>query len=163
MNALRMEVQELLREIPDVARKPALRRGLDDRWLYATDLPQVAGERETKLFLQEIHRKGWRSEEENGWLKLDRIPRMPPKGMDNGTPGAEAACCASLLKRHRDRLDPTDCMTERMLIKAAEKGTASFELACGQIHAEWAARLRRGERLPAVDIAYFISGGNESC
>ena len=37
---------------------------------------------------------------------------------------------------------------KRMLLKAGEEGPEAYERACGILHREWAAALRKGESLP---------------
>lgn len=159
MNKLRQELQGILAEIP-VRRPPALRRSLLEDWLYATDLPRAAEETAVAAFCRKAEEHGWRTAATDGWIQLDRIPEIIPEPVFGGPFGTEAACCASLLRRH-----PGERKAEReirLLIKAAEEGKEAYEKVCAGLHREWASALRKGEALPALATAYFEGGDTDA-
>ena len=153
-NELREELRELCRQVKTI-RTPAIRRSLQDRYLYATDLPQAAEEAAVKEFMRKAREAGWKVSEAEGWLQLDKPVHMPPKGWYEGPAGAEAAGCLSILRRHAGRTAPSDGSAERRLIKAAETGAAAFKEACRLIHAQWAKGLREGNKIPDVNPEFF--------
>ena len=157
MNTFRQELAELLKTVP--GRRPAaLRRSLEDGWLYATDLPQAADAAALSAFRIRAEALGWRTEDNGGWLQMTRPFSEPPEQGFTGPFGSEAGCCLSLLRRHRDRLageaDQAQDIRIR-LVKAGEEGASAYEKACRQLHEEWAARLRRQETIPDIDERYF--------
>ena len=160
MNKLRQEAVELV-SAAQTTRPAVLRRSLRPDMLYATDLPQVTDGETVADFLQKAERAGWQTEAENGWILMDRIPEQPPENGFRGPCGPEARCCASLLTRHSGRNRPDGKRERRMLLKAGEEGTEAYEKACGQLHREWAAALRKREPLPDVAIQFF-TGGKEA-
>lgn len=151
MKTLRAQVQNALYAVP-AKRKPALRRSDAPDALLATDLTLIAGAEEVARFCEDIGRLGWRTSLRRGWLTLDAPVPVPEAVLDE--PGAgECACCISLLKRH-----PDDAPAEqyiRAVVKAADAGLQPFERLCGELHAEFAARLRRHEALPGVLLPYL--------
>ncbi len=153
MNKLRQEIRTIL-DGTDSSRPAALRRCRREDWLYATDLPQAASGEAVDAFLRMMESSGWRARQEAGWILLDRIPEMPPEGFFSGPFGPEARCCLSLLQRHPDRKGNADHAI-RMLLKAGEEGPDAYERACGVLHREWAASLRKGEVLPGMATLYF--------
>ena len=143
MNRLREELLLRLRALP-ARRPPALRRSLRDDWLYATDLPQAADRESVRLFLEAVRGAGWRAEELDGWIELDQRLDRPPENWQPGPLGLETACCLSLLARqHPDR-------------EGGEAGGATWEKACGEVHREWAARLRERKCIPEMDAGFLI-------
>ena len=138
----------------DSIRPAALRRSKRETWLYATDLPQAACEEAVLSFLHTVQSCGWKTRNEPGWILLDKVPETPPEGFYRGPFGPEAQCCASLLRRHPDRKGNAD-RTVRMLLKAGEEGPDAYERACGVLHREWAAALRKKENLPGMATLYF--------
>ena len=140
------------------SRRPAaLRRSLREEYLYATDLPQAAGEEAVSAFRREAEKAGWKTEEDGGWILLDRIPQKPPAEGFRGSGGPEARCCAGILRRHPgNRKDGT--REKRILIKADEEGAEAFENACRALHLEWAEALRKGEPLPDIPAEYLKEG-----
>ena len=153
MNKLRQEIRTIL-DGTDSTRPAALRRCTGEDWLYATDLPLAASEETVGTFLRTAESRGWRTRKEAGWILLDRIPDMPPEGFFPGPFGHEAKCCLSLLRRHADRKGNAD-RAVRMLLKAGEEGPDAYERACGILHREWAAALRKGGDLPDMASYYF--------
>lgn len=157
MNELRKEIRELLSRA-ESTRPPALRRSLQEEFLYATDLPQTASAATVASFCTEAETAGWQVRIADGWILMDRIPEIfAPRAEPDGP---EARCCASLLKRHTERKNGD--REKRMLIKAAEEGAEAYERACGILHREWAAALRKGEKLPDLPDDYF-TGGQKTC
>ena len=156
MNALREELTKLLEENPG-SRRAVLRRSLRKDYLYATDLPAAAGERETESFIRGAKSHGWRVLREKGWIELDRPYYLPPVGLYIPPGGEEALCCASLLRRHPPRADVNAAGAEaaRSLIKAAECGEAEYEKAWRMLHIRMAEMLRLGEELPALSEKFF--------
>ena len=163
MNRLREELLLRLRALP-ARRPPALRRSLRDDWLYATDLPQAADRESVRLFLEAVRGAGWRAEELDGWIELDQRLDRPPENWQPGPLGPETACCLSLLARqHPDREGGDGAETReaaaravRKLMKAGEDGGAAWEKACGEVHREWAARLRERKCIPEMDAGFLI-------
>ena len=153
MNKLRQEIRTILDGM-DTSRPAALRRCRRDDWLYATDLPQTASEETAGVFLRTVESNGWRTRKEAGWILLDRIPEIPLEGFFPGPFGPEARCCLNLLRRHPDRKGNADHAV-RILLKAGEEGPDAYERACGILHREWAASLRKGETLPGMATLYF--------
>ena len=154
MNALRKELQILLAE-PAVVRPPVLRRSLREDWLYATDLPGICDREGQKACLRRLAEAGWECMEEPGWIQMRKSCGEPPEDWYDGPFGAEAACCLSVLERHRDRMSAAPEAAQRILIKAAEEGFRAYGNACAGLHRSWAERLRLGETLPAVSLNYF--------
>ena len=153
MNKLRQEIRTIL-DGTDSSRPAALRRCRQEDWLYATDLPQAASAEAVNAFLRTAEGNGWRTRKEAGWILLDRIPEIPPADFFSGPFGPEARCCLSLLRRHPDRKGNADHAV-RMLLKAGEEGPDAYERACGVLHREWAAALRKDEILPGMATLYF--------
>ncbi|MBR5960363.1 MAG: hypothetical protein IKZ98_05155 [Clostridia bacterium] len=156
INALRKELQELMK-IPQATRPPVLRRSLSDEWLYATDLPAACSRDNVELFLDLIRKAGWEYTEEHGWLLTRKPAGEPPEGWYDGPFGPEAGCCRSLLERHGQAVNGDAETVQRLLIKAGEEGEKKYEAACAVLHSNWAERLRRGETLPDVNLAYFTA------
>ena len=153
MNELRQELMQLLSGT-ESSRPAALRRSLREDFLYATDLPQAAGDSDVAAFRRKAEECGWRTAEEDGWILLDRIPEKPPAQGFNGPAGTEAGCCAGILRRHpENRKDGT--RAKRLLIKADEEGREAFEKACRVLHREIAEALRKGDPLPDIPTDYL--------
>lgn len=152
MNAWRKELSGLLARA-GTARPAALRRSLREEFLYATDLPVIDGQA-AAAFAAEAEKAGWTVGEDGGWMQLDRTAGGRPEGAYGGPFGPEAGCCASLLERHPER-GTADRAAEHRLVKAGEEGFAAYEKACGEIHREWAARLRKGQLLPDLSELFF--------
>ena len=153
-NALRKELAVLLAAPPE-SRPPVSRRSREQAWIYATDLPALYGCAVPEKVTKALKDEGWEYIQEGGWLQLRKPEPEPPADWYAGSFGPEAACCRSLLKRHEDSLYGPADEAQRMLIKAGEEGEKAYEEACGKLHREWAARLRKGEPLPAVSRRYF--------
>ena len=159
MNALREEISRML-ENAETTRPAALRRSRSGDALYATDLPAAASEKETERFLTSVRASSWEAVRNSGWIELNRRVDAPPEGWTGFPDGSEAACCRSLVQRERNREAGTDREEAgqdaiRKLIKAGEEGTEAFDAVCGALHREWAARLRKGQGIPAIDIRFF--------
>ena len=152
MNAWRKELNDLL-SAADSRRPPALRRSLTEKYLYAESV---------QSFLEAAESAGWSAAECRGWIELDRFAAEPPEGGLPDVSGPEAACCLSLLRRHRRDTAPSDGRSERMLIKAGEEGPDAYERICAALHASWAESLRNRRGIPAVSDIFF-GGGEESC
>ena len=161
MNELRRELHALLLTV-QTGRPPAVRRSRREEWLYATDLPQTADPSATACFAEAARKAGWRVCAEAEWLLLDKYTSVPPTPWISDETGPEARCCLSLLRRHTDRLTPSDGTAERALIKAAEAGPGKFGEACRKIHEQWAERMRRGQSIPDIHPDFF-RGGKERC
>ena len=156
MNRLRREIRTLL-DSAESDRPAALRRSRLEDWLYATDLPQAAQRKAVADFLRTAAETGWKTDERAGWILLDRTPEKPPEDGFRGPFGPEAACCANLLQRHPGKRKNGD-REARILLKAGEEGPDAYERACGSLHREWAAALRKGEALPDLAAEYFREG-----
>ena len=160
MNSYREELSNILACL-DTERPASLRRSRSAEWLYATDLPLIASAETLESFSRQVCRAGWSIGTEDGWIQLDRpvrelLPGMIPQGWVSGP---AAACCRSLMERHRDHLAPSDGQAERMLFKACEEGPEAYEEACRRLHSRWAEALRTHDGIPAVHMTFF-SGGN---
>ena len=154
MNKWRQEIREMLSETESI-RPAALRRSMLDRFLYATDLPGIASREAVAAFRLKAENAGWTTEENEGWIQLDRIPKTQnEEPMFSGPFGPEAHCCFILLRCHPDRKKNGD-REKRILLKAGEQGTKAYEKACRNLHCEWAAALRNGESLPDLSTQYF--------
>ena len=180
MNEFRQELSELLAEVP-CRRPPALRRSLKSEWLYATDLFQAADPDSAAVFLKRAAELGWHAEQDGSWLQLKRSFTEPPEHGFEGPFGAEAVCCASLLRRHletkkekmRTEEAPQWIMEDTseaekaaetvriLLVKAGEQGPEAYEQACGGLHREWAQRLRKKQTLPPVSLRFFCETEKE--
>lgn len=158
MNALRAELNRILAEA-GCPRAPALRRSGEPGWLYAADLPGLCPEEETARVSEILAKAGWECKQENGWLLLAKCAPEPPEGWFEGPFGPEAACCESLLRRHPDAAGEGAEAAQRLLIKAGEESPEAYEKACRHLHRCWAEKLRKGEKLPGIDIHYF--GGEQ--
>lgn len=156
MNAWRQELAELLRAAP--GRRPAaLRRSLREDWLYATDLPAVTEEAALAAFRAQAAERGWRLEQQQGWLLLKPVFPGAPENGYTGPFGPEAGSCLSLMRRHPDAGN-TETAAERaviLLVKAGEEGPEAYEAACAALHREWAERLRKGQSLPKLEECFF--------
>jgi len=154
MNAYRLELKNLLAGL-EWSRPPALRRSFREDWIYASDAPALAGEETLKVLIRRAAEAGWETAVPDGWIQFRKPAPEPPEGWFPGPFGSEAACCASLLRRHPDQENEAAEAAQRRLIRAGEEGAQAYEAACEALHREWAAKLRRGEKLPAVSPAYF--------
>ncbi len=135
-------------------RKPALRRASAPQWLLSSDLPQLLPLGSLRAFKEAARRADWRMEEADGWLYFDHPLPLPPSSPEPLLSG-EAACVASLLRRH-----PSDVMDEdalRALAKAAEQGGAPLEAYCHQLHMRCATLLRCHQPLPARLLPYLLA------
>ena len=159
MNPYREELRNLLLTL-ETERPAALRRSRSEDWLYATDLPGAASEGILEAFISRVEQAGWKVKREDGWIQLDRKVSLFMPGMipEEWTAGPAAACCRSLLERHRDHLTSSDGSAERMLLKAGEESPEFYEEACRKLHARWAELLRSHQGIPDVHM-YFFSGG----
>ena len=159
MNPYREELRSMLSALK-TKRPAALRRSLSEEWLYATDLPSAASESTLEEFTSRAERAGWKIKREDGWIQLDRTVRvlLPGTVSEEWTTSPSAACCRSLLERHKDHLAPSDGTAERMLLKAAEENPESYEEACRKLHARWAELLRSHRDIPAVHMTFFGGG-----
>lgn len=159
VNPYREELRSILDAL-ETERPAVLRRSRSEEWLYATDLPAAASENTLNDFINRAGQAGWKLVREGGWILLDRkdgvfLPGFIP---EECTTGPAAACCRSLLERHRNHLAPSDGNTERMLLKAGEESRESYEEACRKLHARWAERLRGHQGIPAVHMTFFGGG-----
>ena len=153
-NSLRTELTALLTSFAS-ARPPAVRRSLQEEWLYSTDLPVLLSGNERRRLLEALSELGWEYTEDGFWILLRKHAAEPPKNWFDGDFGPEASCCLSLLKRHPKTTDHMADMTQCALIKAGEQGTKAMEDTCRNLHHDWAERLRQREMLPAVSRKYF--------
>lgn len=151
LRALRTQVQAHLSAVP-CTRRPALRRSDDPDALLATDLPLVADASAAEAFIRAMQDIGWRCIPRNGWLLLD-APVPPPDAPVPTVLRGECGCCISLLMRHPDGADSTAYV--RRVVKAADAGRIPFERLCGQLHAEFAVRLRQHAPLPGALLPYL--------
>jgi len=135
-------------------RKPALRRASASRWLLSSDLPQLLPPDRLSAFEEAARRAGWRMEEANGWFYFDHALPLPPSSPEPPLSG-EAACVASLLRRHPSFVMDEDAL--RALAKAAEQGGAPLEAFCRQLHLRCAALLRCHQPLPARLLPYLLA------
>jgi len=143
-------------------RRAALRRSLEEEWLYATDLPLCVGKEAAADFQRRAEQAGWQTKQAGNWILLDRETADMPEGGYAGPFGEEARSCLSLLNRHEPETADSGKIEKRMLIRAGEEGADAYEAACGRIHREWAARLREGRKLPDISKTFF-TGGKEEC
>ena len=151
LTTLRTQVQGVLYAVP-AKRKPALRRSDAPDALFAIDLPLVAEEAAVRAFTAEMNRLGWTVSTRNGWLTLDAPVPAPDDPVPQTLAGA-CGCCISLLLRHAEEAPAADFI--RSVVKAADAGKLPFERLCGQLHGEFAARLRRREALPGALLPYL--------
>lgn len=153
-NALRKELAELL-AVPQDSRRPAIRRSLQEMWLYVTDVLLLYGGSAPDDLLHALSCAGWEYAQDGYWMQLRKTAHEPPEDWYAGTFGPEAACCLSLLERH----PVSDCepsgKAQRMLIKAGEEGEKAYEETCAAIHREWAELLRKGYSIPKISRKYF--------
>ena len=154
INALRRELTEICAQV-ETRRPPAIRRSLQEQYLYATDLPLAADDSAVDRFIELASGAGWQVSAEAGWLQLDRIITVPLSDWNTDQYGPESACCLTILRRNAGRLNPSDGTVERQLIKAADQGTDAYEVCCRKIHRDWAERLRTGNAIPDVHPGFF--------
>ncbi|MCR5565727.1 MAG: hypothetical protein K6F61_02660 [Clostridiales bacterium] len=153
-NALRKELAAMLKS-PAGNRTPVIRRSLREEWIYATDLPALYGGGVPETVRQELDSAGWEYAPDGEWLQMRKAAEEPPEDWYRGIFGTEAACCLSLLQRHAvSEKTPSDA-AQRMLIKAGEEGSETYEKACAAIHRKWAEYLRQGSGIPAISRRYF--------
>ena len=156
-----MRINELRRELNTLLagtafrRPPALRRSLSEDWLYAADLPGICSGPALEDLLSRVREAGWETGTEGDWIQFRKPAPEPPEGWYEGPFGAEAACCAGLLRRHPERESAPPCRETCLLIKAGEEGREALERACADLHGQWAERLRTGRKLPAISGKYF--------
>ena len=151
LTALREQVQSALYAVP-ASRKPALRRSDAADALFATDLPLISEATGVRTFIADMEAAGWRVSGRNGWLLLDAAVPVPEYAV-TAAPAGECGCCISLLLRHMD-----DALAEehiRAVVKAADAGKQPFERLCGQLHGDFAARLRQHQPLPGRLLPYL--------
>lgn len=151
LKALRAQVQEKLSLVP-CSRQPALRRSDAPDALLATDLPLVADASAVEAFCRAMQHLGWHCTPQGGWLLLD-APVPPPDAPIPPDLRGECGCCISLLLRHPDGADATAHI--RRVVKAADAGRMPLERLCGQLHGEFAVRLRQHEPLPGALLPYL--------
>ena len=154
INALRQELSETIGKAA-AKRPPALRRSLEEDWLYATDLPGLCPEAELEKTVRELTENGWESRRDGGWLQLRKPCPVPPEGWYGERFGPEAACCLTLLQRHPERLTAPAGAAAYLLIKAGEEGAAAYEQCCEKLHGMLAERLRQGTAFPDLSPRYF--------
>lgn len=157
LRALRAQVQGQMTLVPCV-RRPALRRSDAPDALLATDLPLVADAASVESFIGAMQRLGWLCVTRNGWLLLD-APVPPPDAPVPTDLRDECGCCISLLLRHPDEADATAYV--RRVVKAADAGRMPLERLCGQLHAEFAVRLRQHEPLPGALLPYLCKADTD--
>jgi len=145
MKRLRGMLRPLLEAVP-TQHAPTLRRCDDPSALLATNLPFLADESAVLDFIHSAETQGWMVTPRNGWLLLDHdvsILDMPVPDAPRG----EIGCLISLLVRHPQ--DTSPCQDElRALVKSAEVSAEALEQLCGQLHRQWAEKLRRHTPLP---------------
>ena len=152
MNDWRQQLTALLEE-GSWTRKPALRRSRLAEAMYATDLPLFSSEEEVNGFLFRLKEAGWKGWIQDGWLQMVPMGLTFPKCVYEGSFGREATACGSLLARHPR--GTVEMETAFRLVKAGEEGPDAFERTCGQLHQEWAIRLRNHEPLPDIPVSWF--------
>ena len=153
-NALRKELAALL-TAPEMSRAPVIRRSLKEEWLYTADLSLLYDGKLPKDVAKNLSSADWAYSLEGTWLQLRKTATEPPEDWYADLFGAEAECCASLLRRHPERDEDGSEAMQYKLIKAAEKGFEAYETACRDIRRSWAERLRQGKRLTEISIRYF--------
>ena len=152
MTQLRCELQALFLSIP-CSRPPTLRRCRHADALLATNLPFIASAEAVHHFQDACRALGWTVMQRDGWLLLDH-PVPAPDAVVPQTLHGESGCLISLLLRHRQ--DNAPCGDDiRALAKACEESPAAAERLCAEMHAVWAARLRRHEPLPGRLLPYL--------
>ena len=151
LTALRTQVQGALYAVP-AKRKPALRRSDLAEALFATDLPLVADAAQVEAFCIHMTELGWRCGLHKGWLTLDAPIPVPDASIPDAA-GGECGCCISLLLRHQENAPAEELI--RAVVKAADAGRQPFERLCGQLHAAFAEKLRRHEKLPGALLPYL--------
>ena len=154
MNALRTELNRIVSDVP-VTRRAAIRRSLEEEWLYATDLPVLCSVEKLEEIQNRLSEAGWEHMILNGWMQMRKASQEPPEGWFCGPFGPEAACCLSILERHESCESTIPYREETILIRAGEEGAEAYEAACARLHREWAEKLRLGQALPAISIRYF--------
>ena len=153
LTGLRTQVQTILYSVP-AKRKPALRRSDVPDALFATDLPLIAEAEAVDAFRSAMLQAGWSTEEARGWLLLRAAIPVPVAEVPENMQG-ECGCCISLLLRHPGPGEATTFIYA--VAKAADAGFPKFDRLCGQLHADFAARLRNGEALPEVLLPYLCA------
>ncbi len=165
MNVWRKELQLMLAKEKTV-RPPALRRSLEEAYLYATDLPLLLSPEELADFRERAEQAGWQTERKDCWLQLTRTVCKPPDGWRKGILLTEAAACASLLRRWESRKEgkerPDGQREAVLLVKAGETGSKALESVCRKLHGEWAVLLREHRALPEMDLSFFTENGAET-
>ena len=154
MNALRTELNSIISDVP-VTRRAAIRRSLEEEWLYATDLPVLCSMEKLEEVQTGLSEAGWEHMIVNGWLQTRKASQEPPEGWFRGPFGTEAACCLSLLQRNVSCSNVIPYREETILIRAGEEGAEAYEAACAMLHREWAEKLRMGKPLPSISTRYF--------
>ena len=153
-NALRKELAARL-TAPEMSRAPVIRRSLKEEWLYTADLSLLYDGELPEDVAKKLSTVGWIYRPEGTWLQLRKTATEPPADWYADSFGAEASCCASLLRRHPERDEDGSEAMQYKLIKAAENGFEAYEAACTEIHRSWAERLRQGKKLTEISIRYF--------
>lgn len=140
-------------------RTPVLRRSNKTQFLLATDFPLITDKNSMTAFMELAETNGWQTITDRGWIHLNR-KAVFEAAEEIPDPGPEAACCLSLINRHPNEMVPSDGTAERLMLKAMEQGTEACERICCELHAEWAASLRKHKGIPDIDKRFF--GGQES-
>ena len=134
-------------------RPPALRRSSRNDCLLVTDFPQAAEDESVRRFVDMAGENGWHVTFEAGWIHLDRTAVF--EAADSAPAGTfQSGCCLSLLRRNRVPV-VSDGTAERMILKALEEGSISYNAVCARLHSEWAAALRNHTGIPDVDPRFF--------
>lgn len=153
LTQLRQEVQRVLYAVM-AKRKPALRRSDAADALFATDLPLIAEETDVCDFTAAMEALGWTVRKRAGWLTLD-APLPVPEYVLPQHPAGECGCCIALLMRHPGKAPAEDIIRE--VVKAADAGKQPFERLCGQLHSDFAVRLREHQPLPKTLLPYLCA------
>lgn len=150
---LRVRVTAALQGVP-ARRRPALRRCDAADALLSTDLPLIAEPEAVRSFTEAMAAQGFCVLPRSGWLLLD-APVPPPDAPVPDDLAGEAGCCISLLLRHPGAGEAEAAI--RALVKAAEAGKQPFDRLCGQLHADFARKLRTHEPLPGALLPYLCA------
>ena len=154
MNALRTELNRIVSDVP-ATRRAAIRRSLEEEWLYATDLPVLCSGEQLEVLQNRLCEAGWESRIINGWMQTRKASQEPPEGWFCGPFGPEAACCLSILERQESCDSTIPYREETILIRAGEEGAEAYAAACAMLHREGAEKLRMGKPLPSISTRYF--------
>ena len=121
-----------------------VRRTDDPMFLLASPLPLRESPERYAAFCTLAEKEGWKMEERNGWVLLNKDYTMP--AVREIHPTGECASLCSLLIRHPSNQKSPALVNE--ILKAADENEQALEKTCESLHRLLADSLRKNEPIP---------------